>query len=99
LVWGLTLAALIAKRVFTKRLAKPPAWLYLVMSWFALLVFNQIMRDIGGLSLRFLLIGGVFYTTGIIFYLWRKLPFSHAVWHLFVMGGSIFHFFSVLQLV
>ena len=99
LVWGLTLAALVAKLVFTKKFAKPPVWLYVVMSWFALIVFNQIMRDIGSLSLIFLLIGGVFYTSGIIFYLWRKLPFSHAIWHLFVMGGSIFHFFSVLRLV
>lgn len=99
LVWGLTLAALIAKIMFRNRFAKPPVGLYLVMSWFALLVFNQIMRDIGGLSLTYLLIGGAFYTSGIIFYLWRKMPYSHAVWHLFVLGGSIFHFFSVLRLV
>jgi hemolysin III len=99
LVWGLTLAALITKMVFRNRFAKPPVVLYLVMSWFALLIFNQIMRDIGSLSLTYLLIGGAFYTSGIIFYLWRKLPYSHAVWHLFVLGGSIFHFFSVLRLV
>ena len=51
-------AALIAKIMFRNRFAKPPVGLYLVMSWFALLVFNKIMRDIGGLSLTYLLIGG-----------------------------------------
>ncbi len=50
-------------------------------------------------SLIFLLVGGIFYTAGIVFYKWRALRFSHAIWHLFVIGGSTFHFFSVMQLV
>ena len=99
LVWGLALGILVAKLVLTKRFAKPPVWLYVVMGWLALLVFNQAMRDIGTLSLILLLVGGIFYTTGIIFYRWRKLPYNHAIWHLFVIGGSAFHFFSVMQLV
>ena len=99
LVWGLALAILVAKLVLTKRFAKPPVWLYVVMGWLALLVFNQAMRDIGTVSLILLLVGGIFYTAGIIFYRWRKLPYNHAIWHLFVIGGSAFHFFSVMQLV
>ncbi len=99
LVWGLALGILVAKLVLTKRFAKPPVWLYVVMGWLALLVFNQAMRDIGTVSLILLLVGGIFYTTGIIFYRWRSLPYSHAIWHLFVIGGSAFHFFAVMQLV
>lgn len=99
LVWGVALATLVAKLVMTKRFAKPPVWLYVVMGWLALLVFNQAMRNIGAASLIFLLAGGIFYTAGILFYKWRDLPFSHAIWHLFVIGGSAFHFFSVMQLV
>ena len=99
LVWGLALATLVAKLVLTQRFAKPPVWLYVVMGWLAVLVFNQAMRDIGTAGLIFLLVGGIFYTAGIIFYKWRELPFSHAIWHLFVIGGSAFHFFSVMQLV
>ena len=99
LVWGLTLATVVAKLVLTKTFVKPPVWLYVVMGWFALLIFNQAIRDIGTSCLIFLLVGGIFYTTGILFYKWRKLPFSHAIWHLFVIGGSVFHFFSVMQLV
>ncbi len=98
LVWGLTLVTLIAKLALTKRFVKPPVWLYVVMGWFALIVFGKGMGVIGSLSLVFLIVGGLFYTSGIIFYKWRKLPFGHAIWHLFVIGGSVFHFFSVLQL-
>jgi len=77
---------------------KPSVWLYIAMGWFAIVMFNQMMQQIGSLSLSLLLIGGIFYTAGVIFYRWRKLPYSHAIWHVFVMGGSIFHFFSVLHL-
>ncbi len=98
IVWGLALLGLILKVGFTKRFVKPSVWLYIAMSWFAIILFNQMMQQIGSLSLTLLLIGGIFYTSGILFYRWRKLPYSHAVWHVFVMGGSIFHFFSVLQL-
>jgi hemolysin III len=98
IVWGLALLGLILKLGFTQRFVKPSVWLYVAMSWFAIILFNQMMQQIGSQSLALLLIGGVFYTSGILFYRWRKLPYSHAIWHLFVMGGSIFHFFSVLQL-
>lgn len=99
LVWGLALVTMVAKLVLTNTFVKPPVWLYVVMGWFAFLVFPQAMRDIGTTSLISLLIGGIFYTSGILFYKWRKLPFSHAVWHLFVIGGSACHFLSVIQLV
>jgi len=48
----------------------------------------------GGIAL--LIVGGLVYTLGVIFYAWEKLPFNHAIWHLFVLGGSICHFFAVL---
>jgi hemolysin III len=47
-------------------------------------------------GLRLLVAGGLYYTIGVIFYVWRKLPYNHAVWHLFVLGGSICHVFAVL---
>jgi hemolysin III len=99
LVWGLALVTLVAKLALTNTFSKPPVWLYVLMGWFALLVFPQAMRGIGPASLISLVIGGVFYTSGILFYKWRKLPFGHAIWHLFVIGGSASHFLSVIQLV
>jgi hemolysin III len=99
LVWSLAVGALVAKLILTQSFVKPPVWLYVVMGWFAVPAFNGSVRSIGTASLIFLLIGGLFYTSGIIFYRWRQLPFSHAIWHLFVIGGSVFHFFSVVHLV
>jgi hemolysin III len=63
------------------------------------LIFLNTFRQMGSLSVWFLLAGGLFYSAGVIFYRWKSLPFSHAIWHVFVMLGSAFHFFSVLYLV
>ena len=98
IIWGLSILGLILKLAFTKKFVKPTVWLYLLMGWAGLVVFFQAGTELSKLSIIFLLIGGVFYTAGVIFYRWKKLPYSHAVWHLFVLGGSIFHYFSVLQL-
>lgn len=98
-IWGLSILGLILKLGFSSRFEKPTVLLYLLMGWAGLVVFIQAGNVIGKLSMIFLLIGGAFYTLGLIFYRWKKLPYSHAIWHLFVLGGSIFHYFSVLQLV
>jgi len=97
-IWGLSIFGLIIKLGFTSKFEKPSVFLYLAISWFGVIVFNQAISKIGVLSMSLLLFGGAFYTSGIIFYRWRKLPYSHAIWHLFVLCGSILHYFSVLQL-
>lgn len=97
-MWGISLLGLLAKLVFPARFTKPPVLLYVFISWAGLIVFGQAFREIGPQSVRFLLAGGAFYTSGILFYRWKKIPYSHAVWHLFVLGGSVFHYFSVLNL-
>ena len=99
IIWGLSILGLILKLAFSKKFEKPTVWLYLVMGWAGLVIFFQAGTQLSTLSIIFLLIGGAFYTAGVIFYRWKKLPYSHAIWHLFVLGGSIFHYFSVLQLV
>ncbi len=97
-MWGISLLGLIFKLVFPARFTKPPVLMYLFISWAGLIVLGQSFREFGSQTVTFLLIGGAFYTFGILFYLWKKIPYSHAVWHLFVLGGSIFHYFSVLNL-
>ena len=67
-----------------------------------LLVGTKTGRKIGKSALTYggtALLGGLAYTAGILFYGWKKLKYHHAIWHLFVIGGSVFHFFSVMQLV
>jgi len=89
LIWGLSIVGLIIKLGFSSKFKKPTVLLYLLMGWAGVIVFIQAGSLIGG---------GAFYTVGVIFYRWKKLPYNHAIWHLFVLGGSIFHYFSVLQL-
>lgn len=98
IIWGISIFGLIIKLGFKSKFEKPSILLYLAISWFGVIVFNQAISKIGVLSMSLLLFGGAFYTSGIIFYRWRKLPYSHAIWHLFVLCGSILHYFSVLQL-
>jgi hemolysin III len=98
-MWGLSLLGLIIKLAFNNKFEKPTVWLYLLMGWAGLVVFFQPGTQLGYLATIFLIIGGVFYTVGVIFYRWKELPYSHAIWHVFVLGGSIFHYFSVMQLV
>ncbi|MBN2555106.1 MAG: hemolysin III family protein [Anaerolineales bacterium] len=98
LMWGLALVMLVLKLTLKQRFEKPPTWLYLLAGWLGVIVFWQGMAGIGPTSLLLLMLGGAAYSLGVIFYKWRSLPYSHAVWHLFVLGGSTLHYFSVLLL-
>ena len=76
-----------------------PRWmvaLYVAMGWTLLFILPAMIRNIPVRGLWFILAGGLSYTIGVIFYLWRRMKFSHAVWHLFVIGGSVCFFFAVL---
>lgn len=73
---------------------------YLAMAWTPILWAGGMMfGSLPPLGFGLLAAGGIAYSTGVIFYLWRKLPFNHAIWHLFVVGGSALHFFSILLFV
>jgi len=99
IIWGLALVGLVLKLGFKTRFEKPSVWLYLAMGWAGVIVFWQGMQQMRILSIVFLILGGLAYSLGVIFYRWRSLRFSHAIWHLFVLAGSIFHYFSVLSLL
>lgn len=73
--------------------------LYVLMGWLILIAVVPLSRalQVGGLVL--LVLGGVVYTSGLAFYAWRRLPYNHLVWHLFVLTGSVLHFFAVLLYV
>jgi hemolysin III len=98
IIWGLSTLGLVMKLGFKNKFEKPSVVLYLAMGWFGAVVFYLTSGTVGNQSLFLLLLGGVFYSVGVIFYRWRSLPFSHAIWHVFVLCGSISHYFSVLKL-
>lgn len=95
-VWGMAIVGIIFKTFFTGRFEFAATAAYVVMGWLAILAYQEMMNAVppGGVALIFA--GGAAYTLGVIFYAWQKLPYNHAVWHLFVLAGSLFHFFAVL---
>jgi hemolysin III len=70
--------------------------LYLIMGWALLFILPEMIENIPARGMWFILAGGLSYSLGVIFYLWRKLKFSHMIWHLLVIGGSVCFFFAVL---
>ena len=69
---------------------------YLVMGWLCVIALRQLLISVSPGGLAWLAAGGLFYTAGIVFYIWDSLTYNHAIWHLFVLGGSICHFFAML---
>ena len=93
--WGLALCGILFKVFFRERFSAVSVLLYIGLGWVVIVAVKPVVHavPIGGLA--WLLAGGVLYTSGVIFYLWRRIPYHHAIWHLFVMGGSFCHFLAV----
>ena len=98
-VWTLALAGSALELGLLKRYHKLAVLLYVGMGWIGMVAFEPLSKHLqtGGTAL--LLAGGLAYTLGVPFYLWRKLPYHHALWHLFVLAGSVLHFLAVLLYV
>lgn len=94
-IWGLALFGVIFKLAFAHRFEVLSLVTYLAMGWLSLIVIYQLaMRlDVGGVTL--LAVGGVVYTLGVIFYASKRFRFGHAIWHGFVLGGSVCHFMAI----
>lgn len=96
ILWAITIFGAVMK---IKSPARQPKWmvlLYLVMGWTLLFILPAMVTRIPPRGLAFILAGGLAYSVGVLFYLWRRMKYSHAVWHLFVIGGSVCFFFAVL---
>jgi hemolysin III len=96
LTWMFALTGIILKLFFTGRFDKLSTALYLLMGWQIMFVINPLMERFSTEGLQLLFAGGVFYTIGAVLYSIKKLPYNHAIFHLFVLMGSVCHFFSVL---
>ena len=99
IVWAIAILGIILKIFFLDKLKYLSLVLYVTMSWVIIVAIKPLIESVETNSLVFLLAGGVLYMVGIIFYAWKNLPFGHAIWHLFVLGGSICHFFTVFYLL
>lgn len=94
-VWGLALAGIIFKLFFVKRFNVLSTIFYIAMGWMIILAFRPLIQQLPEPGVMWLVIGGILYTFGTVFYLWRKIPYHHAIWHTFVLLGSVSHFISV----
>ncbi len=94
-LWIMVLLGIIYKTFYFGTRPLLSVLYYLIMGWMALLIIEPLTAGMGLDSLYWLLGGGAFYTTGVIFYLWEKLPYNHAIWHLFVIAGSLGHYLAV----
>ena len=95
-VWGAAIVGIFLKFAYPGRFEKLSLMLYLLMGWMIIIATEPLLSSMESGGLWLLLAGGLSYTVGIIFYVWDKLTFNHAIWHLFVLGGSILHYFMVL---
>ena len=95
-LWAIVIFGAIMKIKSPRRQPKWMVALYLVMGWALLFILPAMIKTISARGMWFVLAGGLSYSIGVIFYLWRRLKFAHALWHLFVIGGSVCFFFAVL---
>ncbi|HEX6133817.1 MAG TPA: hemolysin III family protein [Longimicrobiales bacterium] len=98
-IWGLAVGGVLFKLFFTGRFPRVSTAIYLLMGWLALLAIGPLVRTLEPEALAWLVAGGIAYTGGTIFYHSNRIPYAHAVWHAFVLTGSLCHGIAIaLQL-
>jgi len=95
-IWGLAISGVIIRSIYLTRFRKIMVGIYLIMGWLFIIAAVPLVKNLPDISVVFLFTGGGCYSLGVIFYAWRNLKFGHGIWHLFVLAGSICHFFSIL---
>ena len=95
-VWGLALAGILFKLWFVDHFPILSTSLYVAMGWLGVIAVKPILTHVPATGLLWLVIGGLMYSIGVVFYAMKKLPYNHVVWHVFVMAGSTCHYFAIL---
>lgn len=98
-VWGAAILGIVMNSVDLERFRKPSVVCYVAMGWVVVFAIKPMLKSCTPLSLWFLLIGGLCYTGGIIFYAMKSKKYFHSIWHIFTIAGSVFHYFSVLSMI
>jgi hemolysin III len=99
LVWGAALAGVIFKLFFIGKYDKLSTIMYVLMGWMALIAAKPLYENLSSQGLFWLVMGGIFYTVGAVFYAQNKMKFNHAIFHVFVLLGSLSHFISIFFFV
>ena len=96
-VWSAAAAGIVLCSTVGRRAHAISVVLYILMGWIAVVVFRPLAASLGPWGMALVVGGGLFYTVGVAFYAWRRLPYHHAIWHLFVLAGSGLHVAAVLR--
>lgn len=96
IVWGIAVLGIVFQVALLKQKTIISVLLYVGMGWVVVMAINPLLENVAPQGLLLLLLGGLSYSGGVVFYMWHRLPYHHAVWHIFVLAGSIFHFFAIL---
>jgi hemolysin III len=100
LAWGLCFFGILFKLVFADRYDFISTVLYVAMGWIVLIAVKPVVAALPSEGLAMLLVGGLSYTFGVVFYWFdHRIPYFHAIWHLFVIAGSVLHYFTVMYFV
>ncbi|MGL4475824.1 MAG: PAQR family membrane homeostasis protein TrhA [Shewanella sp.] len=94
-IWGLALAGIVFKTLFIHKFEKLSLVLYLIMGWLCVTVMPELIASMSALGFGLLLAGGLFYSVGVVFYASKRIPYNHAIWHIFVLFGALSHFLCV----
>jgi len=95
-IWGCAVLGIVLKVVLQTRHEVLSTAVYIAMGWLVVIAAKPLITHVSRAGVTWLVAGGVLYTTGVVFFASRRIPFGHSVWHLFVMAGSICHYFAVV---
>jgi len=98
-IWGLAVAGIVFQALFIHRYRILSTLTYLAMGWLVMVAVYPMWRNLGPHGFLWVALGGACYTLGTVFYAWKNVRFMHAVWHLFVLAGSLLHFLGVFWYV
>ena len=96
LIWAMAIGGLIFELLYIGKYKYITLGIYVTMGWLAIVAIKPMIAMLPDGMMKWIVFGGLFYTLGIVFYVWKKKPYTHAVWHLFVLAGSAMHFFGIL---
>ena len=98
-IWGLAVIGIIFKSLKTGRFEKVSVGVYIAMGWLGVIAAYPMVQNLSLGGIAWVLGGGLCYTAGVGLYSWRRLPYNHFIWHLFVLGGAACHFVAILLYV
>ena len=93
--WVICIIGITFKAFFTGKFKGISTIVYLIMGWMIVFSWNELIAKISPISLGFLIAGGILYSLGTVFYMWKVCKFNHMIWHIFVILGSIAHYVAV----